>query len=196
MQMKCSKKISSLLLCMVLIVAMALFTTGCNGNNSPSAKGTEETAQTEETGLAEEDVQTDDTEQAEEDIQTDDTEQIEENVQSDENAQPDESVQAEGTVLGEGNTKFILTVVDKEGAETQFEIHTDKETVGEALEELELIDGEEGEYGLYVKTVNGITADYDKDGVYWAFYINGEYAQTGIDVTAITEGDNYTLKVE
>lgn len=190
MQMKCSKKISSLLLCMVLIVAMALFTTGCNGNTSPSANGTEETVQTEETGLA------DDTEQAGEDIQTDDTEQTEENVRTDENALPGESVQTEGTVLGEGSAKFILTVVDKEGAETQFEIHTDKDTVGEALAELELIDGEEGEYGLYVKTVNGITADYDKDGVYWAFYINGEYAQTGIDATAITEGDNYTLKVE
>jgi len=59
--------------------------------------------------------------------------------------------------------------VDKEGSETQFEIHTEKETVGEALVELGLIAGEESEYGLYVKTVNGITADYDKDGVYWRF---------------------------
>lgn len=97
---------------------------------------------------------------------------------------------------GEGNTKFDFTVVDKERNETQFEIHTDKETVGEALSELGLIDGEEGQYGLYVKTVNGITADYDKDGVYWAFYINDEYATAGIDATAITEGDSYSLRIE
>ena len=192
MQMKDRKKISSLLLCMVLIVATALFTTGCNDSNSNtvSTKGVEETAQTDGEGQAEEDVQTEDTEQAGENVQAEGTEQTGENAQS------DESVQSEATVLGEGNTKFIFNVVDKEGTETQFEIHTDKETVGEALKELELIDGEEGEYGLYVKTVNGITADYDKDGVYWAFYINGEYAQTGIDATAITEGDNYSLKVE
>lgn len=106
------------------------------------------------------------------------------------------NVQSESSQLGEGSTKFIFTVVDKEGSETRFEIHTDKETVGEALTELELIAGEESDYGLYVKTVNGITADYDKDGVYWAFYVNGEYAQTGVDSTMITEGDTYSFKVE
>ncbi len=98
--------------------------------------------------------------------------------------------------LGEGSTVFLFTVVDKEGNETLFEIHTDRETVGEALTELGLIAGEESEYGLYVKTVNGITADYDKDGVYWAFYINGEYALTGVDATAVTEGDSYSFKME
>lgn len=99
-------------------------------------------------------------------------------------------------VLGEGNVSFTLIVTDKEGTDTQFEIHTDKETVGEALKELALIDGEEGEYGLYVKTVNGITVDYDKDGVYWAFYINGEYALSGVDATAIVEENSYAFKVE
>ena len=60
----------------------------------------------------------------------------------------------------------------------------------------DLIDGEVGEFGLYVKTVNGITADYDKDGKYWAFYINGEYAQPGVDSIEITEGDSYSFQVE
>lgn len=106
------------------------------------------------------------------------------------------NVQTDGSVLGEGAKQFALTVVDQEGNETEFEIHTDKETVGEALLELGMVSGEDGEYGLYVKTVNGITADYDKDGTYWAFYINGEYAQTGVDATAITEGDSYSFKVE
>lgn len=99
-------------------------------------------------------------------------------------------------VLGEGNTKFTLTVADKEGNETVFEIHTDQETVGEALTELELIDGEQSAYGLYVKTVNGITADYDKDGVYWAFYINDEYASTGVDSTTIVETDHYAFRLQ
>lgn len=100
------------------------------------------------------------------------------------------------SVVGEGNTVFPFTVVDKDGNETEFEVHTDKETVGEALEELGLIAGDEGEYGLYVKTVNGITADYDADGVYWAFYVNGEYAATGVDSTPIAEGESYSFKAE
>ncbi|MCM1143856.1 MAG: DUF4430 domain-containing protein [Blautia sp.] len=104
--------------------------------------------------------------------------------------------QGEYQQLGEGSTVFFFTVVDKEGTETKFEIHTDKETVGEALLALGLIAGDESEYGLYVKTVNGITADYDADGVYWAFYIDGEYAQTGVDSASITEGASYSFKVE
>lgn len=99
-------------------------------------------------------------------------------------------------VLGEGNQVFPLTVTDADGKETLFEIHTDQTTVGEALLELGLLEGEEGPHGLYVKKVNGITADYDTNGVYWAFYINGEYAQTGVDSTEITKGDSYSFKVE
>jgi len=100
------------------------------------------------------------------------------------------------TVLGEGNVSFPLTVVDGDGNTTQFEIHTDKETVGQALLALELIAGDDGEYGLYVKTVNGVTVDYDTDGKYWAFYIDDEYAMTGVDSTPITDGSSYTFKVE
>ncbi len=156
MQRKSNRKLLSFILCMVLIVAMALFTTGCNGSTGNGDRGNSSAAA----------------------------------------GNGGRDAQAELKQLGEGNTVFMFTVVDKDGSETPFEIHTDKETVGAALLELELIAGDESEYGLYVKTVNGITADYDKDGTYWAFYINGEYAVTGVDATAITEGDDYSFKVE
>lgn len=151
MKMETKKKSLSLILCSVLIVAMALFTTGCGDNTNEKDTSTQESQVT-----------------------------------------PSEEV----TVLGEGDTKFSFSVVDKEGTETFFEIHTDKKVVGEALQELDLIAGEDGQYGLYVKTVNGITADYDKDGMYWAFYVNGEYAQSGVDTTEIKEGESYSFKVE
>lgn len=109
---------------------------------------------------------------------------------------PGPVIQTDGETLGAGNTAFPLTVVDGDGGEIHAEIRTDRETVGEALKELDVIAGEEGAAGLYVKAVNGITADYDADGVYWAFYINDAYAQTGVDSTPITAGDSYTLKVE
>ena len=99
-------------------------------------------------------------------------------------------------VLGDGAVKFYFTVTDQDGKSEKFEINTDKEIVGDALQELGLISGEEGEYGLYVKIVNGIEADFNKDGTYWAFYINGNYAMSGIDSTKIEAGSTYTLKVE
>ena len=103
---------------------------------------------------------------------------------------------AGATKIGEGATSFTFTVTDKDGAETVFEVSTDKTTVGEALKDLGLIEGEDGAYGLYVKKVNGITADYDADGTYWAFYVNGEYAMTGVDKTDIEAGATYSFKVE
>ena len=98
-------------------------------------------------------------------------------------------------VKGEGATVFYFNVVDKDGNETKFEIHTDKTVVGEALLELGLIEGEEGAYGLYVKKANGITADYDVDGTYWAFYEGDDYAMTGVDLTEIKAGATYAFKV-
>jgi len=75
-------------------------------------------------------------------------------------------------------------------------VHTDEKTVGDALTSLGILEGEEGPYGLYIKSVNGIAADYDKDGVYWAFYVGEEYASTGVDMTDIEDGASYALKVE
>lgn len=89
--------------------------------------------------------------------------------------------------------KFIVT--DKDGKQTSFDIETDKKTVGEALIDKGLIEGEDGQYGLYVKKVNGISADYEKDGVYWAFYENGNMAVNGVEKTDIKDGATYEFRV-
>ena len=91
---------------------------------------------------------------------------------------------------------FTLKIVDLDGNETIKVISTRKWTVGAALLQDKIISGEEGQYGLYIKSVNGITADYDTDKTYWAFYIGDEYAMTGVDKTEIVDGTTYTLKVE
>lgn len=96
------------------------------------------------------------------------------------------------TEFGEGAKTVIVEVLAEEQTVT-FTIHTDKDTVGAALLEHELIAGEDGAYGLYVKVVNGIVADYDVDQSYWAFYVNGEYAMSGVDTTQINESDMYQL---
>ena len=97
------------------------------------------------------------------------------------------------TELGNG-AKTVVVEVKAEDQKVTFTIKTDKDTVGAALLEHGLIAGEEGAYGLYIKQVNGITADYDVDQTYWSFYINGEYAMTGVDTTEITEGATYRLE--
>lgn len=103
---------------------------------------------------------------------------------------------SDGATLGEGAKKLDVSICDAEGNVVNVDVYTDKTTVGEALLDVNLIAGDDGEYGLYVKCVNGIVADYDADGKYWAFYINGEYAMTGVDTTDIDESAEYSLKVE
>lgn len=51
------------------------------------------------------------------------------------------------------------------------------------------------EWGLYVKTVDGVTAD-DSAHQYWALYIGNEYAQTGVDSTPVNDGDTFKLALE
>ena len=80
--------------------------------------------------------------------------------------------------IGSGKFSFVLEVID-----------------GSEMCIRDSISGEQGDYGLYVKTVNGITADYDKDGTYWAFSVNGELSQKGVDQTYVKNGDIYTFTV-
>ena len=97
------------------------------------------------------------------------------------------------TEFGEG-AKTVTVEVKVEEQTVTFTINTDKKTVGEALVENKLIEGDQGAYGIYIKKVNGITADYDIDQSYWAFYINGEMAMTGVDSTDIDENAIYRLE--
>lgn len=94
--------------------------------------------------------------------------------------------------FGEGKITVQVEVKAEEQSVT-FTVNTDEKYLGDALVGHELIDGEEGQYGLYVKSVNGIVADYDVDQSYWAFYKNGEYMMTGIDTTEIADGEHYEL---
>ena len=93
-----------------------------------------------------------------------------------------------------GNGEKTVTVEVKAGDDSvTFTIKTDKDTLGEALLDHGLIDGDQGAFGLYVKSVNGIVADYDIDKSYWSLYKDGEYSMTGVDTTKIADGEHYEL---
>lgn len=103
-----------------------------------------------------------------------------------------DALYTEDREFGSGSVSFTLEVKAGEKS-VKFTVKTDKETVGEGLLENGLIEGEEGQWGLYVKKVNGITADYDVDQSFWEFDINGAMANTGVDMTPIKEGETYSF---
>lgn len=174
-QMTNLKRSLSLALCALLLAAAALGTTGCSSNSDNSNSSSDNSSFSASAAQG--------------------------GSSAAGGSLPDSSAAgaadaAGAEVLGEGETVFPLTVTDGEGKSAAYQIRTDETTVGAALQALGLIEGEEGAYGLYVKTVCGITADYDADGSYWAFYIDGEYASTGVDSTEIVPGCSYALRVE
>ena len=97
---------------------------------------------------------------------------------------------------GEGATEFLLTVTDLDGSQKQFEIHTDAANVAEALLALGLVAGDDSEYGLYIKVVDGVTADYSVDKTYWSLLVNGEYSQVGASSVPVSAGLRVELKKE
>ena len=215
------KNTLSLLLVTVLIVAMALGFTACNDVKSEGGDISGEISSVSEEILI--DTEIDEAFAPELSLVPDESIAYEESIASEEEkiavsvaeepvlseevteskatSVPEESKELsptplKETVLGEGDIQFTLKVADYDGTETVYTVNTDKTVVGDALKELGVIEGEEGAYGLYVKKVMGIRADYDLDGKYWAFYINGSYAVSGIDSTDIVHGDVYELRVQ
>lgn len=94
-----------------------------------------------------------------------------------------------------GAKELTIEVTDNEGATTTYDVHTDAEYLRQAMEETEglTFDGTESEYGLMVETVNGVTADYNADGAYWAFYVDGNYCEYGIDSQPVQNGETYAI---
>ena len=91
--------------------------------------------------------------------------------------------------IGKGAKTFTMTVTDAEKKEYELVIHTDKKTVGEALSEYELADISDG----FLTAILGMEASWEKDQAYWAFYINGDFAMTGVNDTDIEDGGKYAL---
>ena len=104
----------------------------------------------------------------------------------------DSALYTQDTELGEGATTINVKVDVLENS-VDFKINTDKETLGDALMEHKLISGEVGAYGMYVKFVNGIYADYDTTKTYWAFEKDGQSLMTGVDGEKISNGANYRI---
>lgn len=96
----------------------------------------------------------------------------------------------EDTTLGEGKTTFTF-VVSIDESKITFTVNTDKEKLDEALLEVGLIEGDNSEYGLYVKKVNGIVADWSIDGSWWGFFVNGESSNVGVSFIDVEAGAQY-----
>ncbi|MFI3172299.1 MAG: DUF4430 domain-containing protein [Eubacteriales bacterium] len=165
---------------LALIAVMGVTITACS-----NSKVTE--AVTEETVIAEVIINE---ETSEKETSEEETGEKETNEKLEGNS---EVVATDITVLGEGTKSFFFDVIFEDGSVNSYEVHTEATTVGEALLDQELIEGEISQYGMYVKVVDGVTLDYDTDGAYWGFLVDGEMAIAGVDTTEIETGITYAF---
>lgn len=94
-----------------------------------------------------------------------------------------------------GAKALELTVVYADGSADAFSFSTDAEFLRAALEEQQLVAGDESEYGLFIKTVNGVTAD-ESQQQWWCVTKDGAEVMTGVDSTPIADGDHFELTLK
>ena len=105
-------------------------------------------------------------------------------------------------VADTGTKNIAVEVTGTDGEASEYEFSTDAETLKQAMDFLSgngsgfSYSGSDGEYGLMVEEINGERAVYDKDGAYWALYVNGEYGQYGADSQLVADGDRFEWKYE
>ena len=98
----------------------------------------------------------------------------------------------EDTEIGEGAHSVLVEVKIGEKSVT-LTVKSDKDNLADMLTENGLVDGDMSEYGLYIKKVNGVTADYDTDGAYWGLNKDGEPTPVGASAITVTDGEHYEL---
>jgi len=90
-------------------------------------------------------------------------------------------------------SKTVTVSVVAEGRETKtYTIDTDAAYLLDALNEIDLVSGTEGAYGYYITTVDGTTADEQKQE-WWMITKDGEMTTTGVSETPIEDGDSFEL---
>ena len=92
----------------------------------------------------------------------------------------------------EGAKTIAVEVIHKDESKKTLTIATDAEYLRGALEQENLISGDETEYGLFVKTVDGETANADAQE-WWSFTREGVLLETGVDSTPIEDGEHYEI---
>ena len=91
-----------------------------------------------------------------------------------------------------GDKSIVVEVVHKDGETKEFSYDTDAEYLRDVLEPAGLIAGSDSEYGMFVETVDGYTADGSNEE-WWCFTKGGEMLSTGVGTTPVADGDQFEI---
>ncbi|MEG0307189.1 MAG: DUF4430 domain-containing protein [Clostridium sp.] len=94
-----------------------------------------------------------------------------------------------------GNKNIEVTVKSEKDNYEKIHTHsTNVETLGAALDEMEIVDVDTSQVSRFIIAADGLKVDENKSKQeWWNLKINGEDSQTGIDDTPIKDGDKIEI---
>ena len=91
-----------------------------------------------------------------------------------------------------GSKLVMIEVIEGDAVVAVFKEKSDFEFLGELLLDRGIAEGDMGDYGLFITSVNGRAADAaNQEG--WCITKDGEDVFTGADTTPIADGDKFEL---
>ena len=94
-----------------------------------------------------------------------------------------------------GKTITVEVISERDDYEFRQDYETDQDYLGDFLEEKGLIGFDRSEYGRYITSVQGYSAN-NEDQSWWSIAVNGESAVTGVDEIVLADGSVYTLELK
>ena len=93
-----------------------------------------------------------------------------------------------------GSKTITVEVVLADGTKKDHTLHTDAQYLSGALTENNLASGKTSSMGLFLTTVDKVTAD-DSQQQWWCITKSGAQVNTGVDQTPIADGDHFEITV-
>ena len=91
-----------------------------------------------------------------------------------------------------GSKALTVEVIHGNGEAKTFDFRTDAQTLADALVEQEIVEDNQGAYGLYILTADGETVN-EAAQEWWCITKYGESMTTGASDTVIADGERYEL---
>lgn len=182
------KQMKKRTLLVAILCALSLTLTACGDNKTTSDNSQSSVTSTTQSGSESPAESTEDSGE----ISTDSESSDESSNESSTSSVWDSAKYKEDTELGQGAVTVKIEVTAAEKTVT-LTVKTDETNLEKLLVANELVEGDESEFGLYIKVVNGIRADYDLDHAYWAIEKDGAPTPTGANGITVADGETYAL---
>ncbi len=91
-----------------------------------------------------------------------------------------------------GAKTVVVKVIHQDQSTNEFEYQTDEAYLGEVIKSNGLVEGKDGQYGLFITSADGEKAD-DSKQQWWCLTKGGEQVNTSADQTPIEDGDVFEL---